>query len=119
MRGSGIHPPTAAFLPSPIHAKFSDPRKLRKALCERDFNSYTLKIHPHDLQMSPNILLRRVRFEALPRFAEQFGEVHRFGVERNPASFDFGQIEHVVDQAEQMAGAGQYIGQIVFLFFGN
>jgi hypothetical protein len=39
-------------LPSPIHAKFSDPRKLRKALCERDFNSYTLKIHPHDLQMS-------------------------------------------------------------------
>jgi hypothetical protein len=52
MRGSGIHPPTAAFLPSPIHAKFSDPRKLRKALCERDFNSYTLKIHPHDLQMS-------------------------------------------------------------------
>src|ERR1700738_331710 len=52
MRGSGIHPPTAAFLPPPIHAKFSDPRKLRKALCERDFNSYTLKIHPHDLQMS-------------------------------------------------------------------
>src|SRR5712692_7351551 len=39
MRGSGTHPPTAALFPSPIHAKFSDLRKLRKALFERAFNS--------------------------------------------------------------------------------
>jgi hypothetical protein len=40
------------LFPSPIHAKFSDPRKLRRALCERAFNSYTLKIHPHDSEKS-------------------------------------------------------------------
>ena len=50
MRGSGTHPPTAALFPSPIHAKFSDLRKLRKALCERAFNSYKFKIHPHDFK---------------------------------------------------------------------
>jgi hypothetical protein len=47
MRGSGTHPPTAALFPSPIHAKFLSLGKLRKALCQRVFNSYTLKIHPH------------------------------------------------------------------------
>jgi hypothetical protein len=52
MRGSGTRPPTAALFASPIHAKFSDTRKLRKALCERAFNSYMLTIHPHDLEKS-------------------------------------------------------------------
>jgi hypothetical protein len=55
MRGSGTHPPTAALFPSPIHAKFSDLRKLRKALCERAFNSYKLKIHPHDFKKTQKI----------------------------------------------------------------
>jgi hypothetical protein len=50
MRGSGTHPPTAALFPSPIHAKFLSPGKLRKALCQRVFNSYTSKIHPHDFK---------------------------------------------------------------------
>lgn len=30
---------------------------IRKALCEKTFNSYTLKIHPHDLEKSLWILL--------------------------------------------------------------
>ena len=50
MRGSGTHPPTAALFPSPIHAKFLSLGKLRKALCQRVFNSYTSKIHPHDFK---------------------------------------------------------------------
>ncbi len=50
MRGSGTHPPTAALFPSPIHAKFLSLGKLRKALCQRAFNSYTLRIHPHDFK---------------------------------------------------------------------
>src|SRR5271169_6086394 len=53
MRGSGTHPPTAALSPSPIHAKFFDTRKLREALGQRVFNSYALKILPHDLEKSP------------------------------------------------------------------
>jgi len=43
MRGSGTHPPTAALFPSPIHAKFSNPKKVREALCETAFNSYYVK----------------------------------------------------------------------------
>jgi len=50
MRGSGTHPPTAALFPSPIHAKFWSLGKLRKALYQRAFNSYALKIHPHDFK---------------------------------------------------------------------
>jgi hypothetical protein len=50
MRGSGTHPPTAALFPSPIHAKFLSLGKLRKALCHKAFNSYALKIHPHDFK---------------------------------------------------------------------
>jgi hypothetical protein len=59
MRGSGTHPPTAALFPSPIHAKFSEPWKLRKALCQKTFNSYPLKIHPHDLQKSQHFIQER------------------------------------------------------------
>jgi hypothetical protein len=57
MRGSGTHPPTAALFASPIHAKFFDTRKLRKALCQMVFNSYALKILPHDLEKSQNSLV--------------------------------------------------------------
>jgi hypothetical protein len=53
MRGSGTHPPTAALFPSPIHAKFLSLGKLRKALCHKAFNSYALKIHPHDFKKTP------------------------------------------------------------------
>jgi hypothetical protein len=53
MRGSGTHPPTAALFPSPIHAKFWSLGKLRKALYQRAFNSYALKIHPHDFKKTP------------------------------------------------------------------
>jgi len=50
IRGSGKRPQTAALFPSPIHAKFLSLGKLRKALCQRAFNSYALKIHPHDFK---------------------------------------------------------------------
>jgi hypothetical protein len=55
MRGSGTHPPTAALFPSPIHAKFWSLGKLRKALYQRAFNSYALKIHPHDFKKTLNV----------------------------------------------------------------
>jgi hypothetical protein len=50
MRGNGTRPPTAALFPSPIHAKFFDPGKLCKTLCEKAFNSCMLKIHPPGLE---------------------------------------------------------------------
>jgi hypothetical protein len=65
MRGSGTHPPTAALFPSPIHAKFSEPWKLRKALCQKTFNSYPLKIHPHDLQKSHILVAHQPRYGLL------------------------------------------------------
>jgi hypothetical protein len=52
MRGSGIGPPIAEVFPSPIHAKFSDPGKPRKALWETAFSAKIMKIHPHDLEKS-------------------------------------------------------------------
>ena len=50
MRGSGTHPPTATLFPWPILAKFLSVGKLRKAMRQRAFNSYALKIHPHDFK---------------------------------------------------------------------
>jgi hypothetical protein len=39
--------------------------KLRKALCQRVFNSYTSKIHPHDFKKTLNYKGRRGRYEQI------------------------------------------------------
>jgi hypothetical protein len=58
IRGSGVRPPTAVSFPSPIHAKFLSLGKLRKALCQRAFESHALKIHPHDFKKTRTFLPR-------------------------------------------------------------
>jgi hypothetical protein len=53
----------------------------------------------------------QLQVKAVPRFLYEGGEVEGFGKELKLAGFNLGQIQHIVDQLQQVATAGGDVPQ--------